>query len=161
VPSQPGEARAEPLTTIDERAADTRAAVLSDAEETAAILALFPRIRDYMSSCARELTLIRAETEDRTRVVDEEMSGVPSPITLHPDWDSVDEMITSVIVSTPAGATNVTLVLGTRTFPVAAGTVVLAPLRMYLSKTDQRTLTWGGGGNGALELMGWAVGDAG
>jgi hypothetical protein len=232
----------------------------------------FREFRRYLGLASREMRLIRQKITDESRPVDEELSGLPSPISLHADFDTVDEMITSVLVTTPlapetsqsaggagvapagpgtviatlavanagvysvtvnaqvagavagdhnnmglyvngvlstilpvptagtaaeqsapvnlllpAGATltvqqiavttsttyyaiitltdtaasPVTLILGTRTFELPSGVVCLAPLRMLLAKTDQRVLMWTQGGNGALELMGYASGDAG
>lgn len=62
---------------------------------------------------------------------------------------------------TTTGGLPGTLNLGTRSIPVVPGTQVIGPMRMILSKTDQRQLIWPGGGTGELELMGFAFGDAG
>jgi hypothetical protein len=263
--------------TVSETAFDT--AGLKDSEDVTVHHTL-REVRRYLGLATRELMLVRGAIVDQSRPVDEELSGVPSPISLHADFDTVDELITAIIVSTPAVSWNsyegegtavtpiagttvasldggaalpagqytvtgtdmltgtvtaadinnlglyvgatliqvlpnadnpetlypwgqtlditvppggaivavktigagsgtanywssfeatpaltgiqpVTLQLGSRTFTLPPGVITIAPIRMLLSKTDQRILTWTQGGNGSLEIMGYAAGDAG
>jgi hypothetical protein len=122
---------------------------------------LLHAIREYLGLACRELLLLRKMFRDQSRPVDEEVSSLPSPLSVHADFDTVDEMITSFMVATPTGATAVTLTLGQRVIPLPAGFFQANGINMLLSKTDQRTLTWAGGGTGFMELMGYAAGDAG
>lgn len=124
-------------------------------------LQLLHYIREYLGLACRELLLMRKMLRDQSRAVDEEMSSLPSPLQVKADFDSVEEMITSIMGATPVGATNVVLTLGTRVIPLPAGPFSFVSINMLLAKTDTRILTWGGGGNGYLELMGYAAGDAG
>lgn len=124
-------------------------------------LQLLHYIREYLGLACRELLLLRKMLRDTSRPVDEESSSLPSPLQVKADFDTVDEMITSFLVSTPTAATAVTLTLGSRVIPLPAGFVQANGINMLLSKTDPRTLTWAGGGNGYVELMGYAAGDAG
>ena len=123
--------------------------------------ALLHYIREYLGLACRELLLMRGMMRDQSRPVDEEMSALGSPLQVKADFDTVDEMITSIMGSTPTGATNVLLQLGTRAIPLPAGPFSFTSINMLLAKTDTRILSWGGGGNGYLELMGYAAGDAG
>lgn len=242
------------------------------------------KLADGIHLLRAELVTVRARLIDQTRPVDEYPTAGPtvSPVQLHPDFDTVDELITSIIVNTPAaatqsaqasqmysgntvtgpaagttvvtsgtlpagtysvsfsglmsgtvtfadinnvqlrtgatvigplpmqgsaeflntsgpytvivpsagatinvstigtgsgtaatygvleitpqnaGAASVTLQLGNRVFSLPSGLVVFpAPLAMILSKTDQRILSWSGGGVGSVELMGYAYGGGG
>lgn len=125
------------------------------------ILHFFHTLNDAVSVMARELILLRGAITDMSRPVDEEMSGVGSPVQVKPDFDTVDEMITSILVTTPVAAFGVQLTIGNRTLQLPSGVVTLAPLSMLVSRTDQRILSWNGGGTGSVELMGYAAGDAG
>lgn len=130
------------------------------------------RFADTIDLVRQELVTVRSRMIDYTRPVDEyipgtgnttpDTAGWPSPILLKPDFDTVDEMITGLIVVTPIAATNVILELGDRVFPLNAGIASLPnPVSIILGKTDIRQLTWSGGGNGWLELMGFAYGAGG
>lgn len=99
--------------------------------------------------------------EDRSRSVDayqpqEYLAGSSSSnIELQPQWEA-GETITSIIITGPAGA--VTLQLGDRFWPLtipASGVIVIAPIKLYLDRSDRRILSFSTPGAYSLELMGY------
>jgi hypothetical protein len=99
--------------------------------------------------------------QDNSRPVDEYTpqtlsTEAESLIYVQPDWD-MDELIESVVIVGPPG--NVQLQLGDRTWPLtipATGFIVIAPIAMRLSRSDNRFLTASAAGNYTVELMGHA-----
>lgn len=108
-----------------------------------------------------EMARLAVQIEDRSRPVDEyqpqEILGeTETTITVQPQFET-EERITSIIVVGPAGA--VTLQLGDRIWPLtipATGVIVIAPILLFLSRSDNRILTAATPGQYSLELMGFA-----
>jgi hypothetical protein len=98
-----------------------------------------------------------------TRNVDQyEINPVGDPtvstgfIELFSDFDRIDEIIESVLVTGPV-STAFALQLGKRSLNLltnAQGFCLIAPIRMKLAKTDTRTLTPSAAGDWTFELMG-------
>jgi hypothetical protein len=101
------------------------------------------------------------QAEDRSKPVDEYtpqtlVAEAETNIFIKPDYD-MTENIQSVVIVGPAGA--VTLQLGDRTWNLtipATGVIVIAPVSIRLSRSDNRILTAGTPGNYTVELMGFA-----
>lgn len=97
--------------------------------------------------------------EDNSRPVDEYQPQTLTPegtanVTVPPQWE-VTEVIRSIVVTGPTGAC--TLQLGDRTWNLvipASQILVIAPIRMILSRQDVRILTAATPGQYNLELMG-------
>ena len=108
-----------------------------------------------------ELAKLPVMLEDNSHPVDEYqpqelIADATSNITLNPQWE-VPEIIRAVLITGPAGA--VTLQLGDRTWNLtipAAGFILISPLWLLLSRSDNRILTAASAGNYTLELMGHA-----
>lgn len=109
----------------------------------------------------KQLQNLAIMLEDRSRTVDayqpqEYGSGSSSSnIELQPQWEA-GETITSIIVTGPAG--TVTLQLGDRVWPLtipASGIIVIAPIKLYLDRSDRRILSFATPGAYTLELMGY------
>lgn len=102
---------------------------------------------------------LAAMIEDNSRPVDEYQpmtlaAELTQNVNVPPQWE-VTEVIKSIVVTGPAGA--VSLQLGDRTWNVvipASQILVIAPIRMILSRQDVRILTAGTPGQYNLELMG-------
>ena len=136
-----------PLTT---EVSDTETTVRT-AEELAA-----ERFAANIGQIAREL-------ENRSKPVDEYNSaaitgaGSSASLTVAPTYEYMPEKIESIILTGPTGA--VSLRLGDRIWSLtipASGILVIAPVALLLSRTDDRILTPGSAGVFTLELMGIA-----
>jgi hypothetical protein len=98
--------------------------------------------------------------EDRGRPIDEyqpqEILGeLESTITVQPQWET-SERITSVLITGPPG--NVTVQLGDRIWPLtipASGFLLIAPISIFLGRSDSRILTAATPGQYSLELSGY------
>lgn len=78
-------------------------------------------------------------------------------ITWPAEFERVDEIITSILVTGPV-STAFTLQLGKRVWPLnttPAGFLVIAPIRMKLNYTDIRQLSSATFGEWAVEVMGY------
>lgn len=114
----------------------------------------FLHLRNEVSNAVKML-------EDRSRPVDEYtpqtlVTEAETQITVQPNWD-MGEVITSCVITGPTGA--VTLQLGDRTWNLtipATGVIVIAPMALRISRSDNRILTAGTPGNYSVELMGYA-----
>lgn len=101
--------------------------------------------------------------EDNSRPVDQyrpqTLTGdSESTLTLQPQWET-PELIRAVLITGPAG--QITLQLGMRVWNLtipATGFILISPLWMQLTRTDQRILTAQTPGQYTLELMGHADG---
>lgn len=66
--------------------------------------------------------------------------------------------VTAVVVQFPSNASNIQLTLGPITLPIDAppstGYVILSPISQVLQSLDTRSLSWSGGGNGTIWIMG-------
>jgi hypothetical protein len=112
---------------------------------------------------AEQLEIIARLTENRANRVDEYNTaaitgaGSSASVTVQPTYEYMPELIESIIVTGVPG--NITLQLGDRVWALtipASGLLVIAPVRLLLSRTDNRILTPAAAGVFTLELMGIA-----
>lgn len=106
--------------------------------------------------------------EDHSRPFDEYTPQVLTPesmtnVTVQPGWE-VPEIVQSIVVTGPTGTPAFTLQLGDRfwnlTLP-AEGILVISPVSIMLSRSDNRVLTPSAPGEWSLELMGYCDDRAG
>ncbi len=109
----------------------------------------------------REMANLRKALEDRSRPVDEYRpqaitSESTALVQLPPQWES-REMITSILITGPAGACVVQLGdrIWTLTIP-AAGYIAISPVAIMLERNDIRQISSATAGDYTLELMGYA-----
>lgn len=109
-----------------------------------------------------EISKMAVMIEDRSRPVDEyqpqEVIGeTETTIVIQPQWDTTERITTVVIVGPPAGTP--TLQLGDRVWPLvipASGILVIAPINIFLTRSDTRQLTVGTPGQYSVHLGGYA-----
>lgn len=112
---------------------------------------------------AEAMELLANQVENRRMVVDEYNSGSVSgagssaSVTVQPNYEYTPEKIEAIIITGVPG--NINLQLGDRfwslTIP-ASGLLVIAPVAILLSRSDNRILTPATPGIFTLELMGIA-----
>lgn len=140
---------------VDRRARDK--VVVRDAESQPPPVWVESMVGRLVNDVGRVARLV----EGMTQLVDEYrpagyIADSTSVAQVTPAYES-PEVITSILVLGPPG--NVTLQLGDRHWPLtipASGLLVIAPVQLLLSRTDDRVLTGGAAGAYYLELMGHA-----
>lgn len=110
----------------------------------------------------RALQIIARKLVSQSKYVDEyQIVGGYSAIStaiveVQPQYDTLNELITSILVTGPA-STAFTLQVGDRNWGLTTdtrGLAVIAPVAMMLGRNDRRLLTSLTPGNWTLELMG-------
>jgi hypothetical protein len=109
----------------------------------------------------QQIEKLSAKIADLSKPVDEYRPQELTPdsaltMTLQPQWET-PEMIRSIIITGPPG--NIVVQLGDRTWQLAIGPqgfLVIAPICIILSRSDNRILTGAVAGQYTMELMGHA-----
>jgi hypothetical protein len=110
----------------------------------------------------KEFQNLARQADNRSRPVDEYrvqtlVADSEMTVTIQPQYDLISERIESIVITGPTGAINVQL--GDRDWTLtipASGVLVIAPVSILLSRSDNRVLTASVAGDYSMELMGWA-----